>query len=146
MSDMAIRNMGHARAVRRNLNAFLSDTKPVMKEPHDVFRTERKAEVHVYRRQLARNVGGGQLDNAIRHWKKAIAGADDVLEQLVRDRTFIGDGKAPKLIGDVRAHVTDAVDELDKLIQERRPGAGRLAAAGAAIGAAALVIGFATKQ
>jgi hypothetical protein len=141
MGDFALTNMREARAARSSLNGFLDATKPVTKPPNGMFRSEAKAEARVWGRQFARNEGAGHLDNAIRHLDNGTAGSwtASTIATLRQDRAVIGDGIAPTLVGDIRAHVGDAVSQLDSAIQAKQPGPLRLAGFGLAIaGVAAL--------
>jgi hypothetical protein len=134
MADFAITNLREARAARTSLNTFLDATKPVTKAPNAMFNAQVKAEAHVWARQYARSEGGGFLDNAISHLELGTTGSwtEAKVRTLRADRVAIGDGSAPTLVGDVRAHVIDAVTELDRAIQVKSPGPLRLAGYGAA--------------
>lgn len=148
MANITLTDLGEARAARTSMLAFIAATKPVTKAPNGEFATEARATAHVWGRQYARNHGAGHLDNAISHLARGTAGSwtDETLALLRADRAAIGDGIAPKLVGDVRAHVADAAASLDGRIQQVRPGVGRLALIGAAIGAATLVTVLALRD
>jgi hypothetical protein len=145
MGDFALTNLREARAAHSSLQQFLEATRPVTKAPNAMFKAQVKAEAHVWARQYARSEGGGFLDNAIAHLEHGTNGpwTEAKLATLRADRLTIGDGLAPTLVGDVRAHVLDAVTELDAAIQAKSPGPMRLAGYGLAAAAVVTLGGFA---
>lgn len=135
---MRITNYSEAQWAHSELLATLGASKHTIKPLPRHFGTELKAERHVWGRQLARSEMTGHLQNSVRHLKRGTSGAGEIIATLGDDITKIGDGAAPVIVGDVRAHAAHAAAELRAAMRAARPGPRAIIAAGVLSGIAAL--------